>query len=173
MPTIDSPYIVIQTKEIISILKIYEHEAVEKEPLISAIFPFTVIGVVPGLLIMPTGYFVLGRDIIGLAISSLLVGNFLSFSDREVSRHKKEKHYEERIPSDKEFILSLVGKDYCRSYQPDNEGFLDINIMDFSPVYRENEDFEFKLVSPKGDSVDLFVPTDGISSLFSGENSDD
>jgi hypothetical protein len=166
MPSIDSPYIVVDTKEIVRILNVYEHKAIEKKPFLSAIAPFSIVGIIPGILIIPTGYVVLGKDIIGFTIGTLFVGRILSCPDKEVSRHTKERYFKERIPCDKEFILAFCGKDFSRRYQPDNKGLLKINIMDFAPVYKENQDFEFKLVSPNGDSLDLIVPTNEISSLF-------
>ena len=166
MPSIDSPYIVVQTKEIVRVLEVYEHQEIEKEPIISAVFPFPLIGLIPGLLIMPTGYVVLGRDIIGVSVASLLLGNVLSCSDKKVTKSRNVRRFEERIPCDKEFILSLVGEDSSVKYSPDSEGFLKMNIADFSSFYEEDEDFEFKLISPIATSITLQVPTSEISSLL-------
>lgn len=166
MPSINSPYIVVETKEIVRVLEVYEYQARVKKPLVVTLAPL--IGVIPGVLLVSSGYVVLGRDIIGLSLltQAAILGGIISLPEKDTSRVQNEEHFEERVPSGKEFVLYLEGEDSSNIYLPDNEGFLKINIIDFTPFYKNGENFEFKLISPKGDSLDLLIPTDGISDLF-------
>lgn len=164
MPSIDSPYIIIEVSEIVRVFRVCKHQAKEKKLYVSNFIPF--VGVVPGVFLMSSGYVVLGRDIIGLSLATLFLGNIISFPEKIVSRYTDEEYLEKRIPYDEEFVLSLVGKDYSGKYLPDRKGLLRINITDFSSFYKENESFEFKLISPRGDSLDLVIHTDEFLPLF-------
>jgi len=166
MPSIDSPYIVIQTKEIVRIFEVYEHQAKERKLHGSAFV--SLIGVIPGAFLMSWGYVVLGRDIIGCSLFSqaIIFKSLISEPDKIKWRYESDKYFEERIPVGEKFMLSLVDENFSNNYLPDNEGLLKIDIKDFSPFYKKGQDFEFKLISPKGDTIDLLVATDEISLLL-------
>jgi len=165
-PSSDPPYIVLKAVEIVRVKENYREQVKVEKSIIPLTF-VPLLGIIPGFGFITRGYVAFGKDLIGLSLltEATIVGGILLTSNKIGWRSQREERIEKRIPSEKKFILSLVGEDCSNVYLPDKEGILRINVADFAPFYKEDKNLEFHLVTPNQDSIDLFIPADKFAPL--------